>query len=103
MKPQQLQEKLLAAARLNPPGDHVPFTFEKRVIARLRESPMPDFAAFWARALWRAATACVALTLLIGVWSFIGSKNQPAAQNENFSQHFEQTMLAAVNDSEEIR
>ena len=31
----ELQKKLLAAARANPPGDRVPYAFEKRVMALL--------------------------------------------------------------------
>ena len=34
----KLQEKLLAAARGNPPGDQVPYAFEQRVMARLRST-----------------------------------------------------------------
>jgi len=104
MKLEQLQEKLFAAARAHPPGDRVPYAFENRVLARLKESPTLDVAALWARALWRAAAACVAFALLLGVWSLIGAHNNPvnsaAADNGEFSQHFEQTMLAAVNETE---
>jgi hypothetical protein len=102
MNLEQLQQKLLAAARANPPGDRVPYAFEKRILARLKESPAFDVSALWARALWRAAVSCVALTLLLGVWSFIGANNKAAADNEEFSQHFEQTMLAAVDETEEV-
>ncbi len=31
----ELQKKLIAAARANPPGDGVPYAFEKRVMALL--------------------------------------------------------------------
>lgn len=111
MKLDLLQEKLLAAARAHPPGDRVPFAFEKRILACLKESPALDVAALWSRALWRAATACVALALLLGVWSLIGANHNTvthnansvnSANNEDFSQHFEQTMLAGVNESEEV-
>jgi hypothetical protein len=56
------------------------------------------------RALWRAAAPCVALMLLFGVWSFVGTNNaNPSgmADGGDFSQHFEQTMLAAVDDVED--
>ena len=32
----KLQEALIAAARANPPGNAVPYAFEKRIAARLR-------------------------------------------------------------------
>jgi hypothetical protein len=102
MNLEALQAKLLAAARANPPADRVPYAFEKRILAQLKESPPLDISALWARALWRAAAPCVALTLLLGVWSFIGAGNNAAADNEEFSQQFEQTMLAAVDEAEEV-
>ena len=102
MKLEHLQQKLLAAARAHPPGDRVPYAFEKRILARLKEAPAFDVSALWARALWRAAAPCVALTLLLGVWSFLGESNNPAADNDELSQHFEQTMLAAVDEPEEV-
>ena len=102
MNLEQLQQKLLAAARANPPADRMPYAFEKRIMARLKESPAFDLSALWARALWRAAAPCVALTLLLGVWSFIGKNNNAATDTEEFSQHFEQTMLAAVDEPEEV-
>jgi hypothetical protein len=102
MNLEELQAKLLTAARANPPGDRVPYAFEERILARLKESPAFDVSALWARALWRAAAPCVALTLLLGVWSFLGAGNNAATDSEEFSQHFEQTMLAAVDETEEV-
>jgi hypothetical protein len=102
MKLEQLQQKLLAAARAHPPDDGVPYAFEKSILARLRESPTFDVSALWARALWRGAATCVALTFLLGVWSFIGAGNSAITDTEELSQHFEQTMLAAVDDPEEV-
>lgn len=98
----KLQETLLAAARSRPPGDHVPYAFEKRILARLKESPAIEVAALWARALWRAAASCVALAVLLSVWSFIGAGSRVAGETEELSQQFEQTMLAAVNETEEL-
>jgi len=101
MKLEQLQQRLLAAARLHKPGDRVPYAFEKRILARLTATPRMDYGSLWARALWRAAAPCVALALLLGAWSFIGTNNTATSESEVLSQHFEQIMLAAVDDSEE--
>jgi len=101
MNLEQLQQKLLTAARAHPPSDRVPYAFEKRILTCLTAKPAPDHWAFWARALWRAAAPCVALTLLFGVWSWIGTMNSVTTDTEEFSQHFEQTMLAAVDAPEE--
>jgi hypothetical protein len=101
-----LQQKLLVAARSQLPGDHVPYAFEKRILARLVAAPALDHWALWARALWRAAAPCVALTLLLGVWSsFVGTNNANTsglAESGDLSQHFEQTMLAAMDDVEDV-
>jgi len=101
---EKLRMTLLSAARSNPPSAQVPYAFEQRIVARLKEAPAFDVSALWARALWRAAASCVAVTLLLGVWSLIAAHNNPpanlAANSGEFSQYFEQTMLAAVNESE---
>lgn len=65
----QLSRKLIAAARANPPADHVPFAFEKRIMARLAVVPAFDEWVWWSRALWRGAAACLALTVLLSAWS----------------------------------
>ena len=102
MNLESLRQKLLAAARVNPPSDHVPYAFEQRILARLKEKPALDLAALWARALWRAAAPCVAITLLLGGWLLISLNPNPTnliAEDPDLSQHFEQTMLAAVDDN----
>lgn len=100
-----LRDKLLAAARAHPPSDQVPYAFEKRILARLRTPPAPDLGALWTRMLWRAAAPCVALTLTIGVWSYVdgNATSVPADHGEvaEFSQAFEQTMLAVVEEQAE--
>ena len=54
----ELERKLIAAARANPPGDQVPYAFEKRILAHLATRPVADGWELWARALWRAAALC---------------------------------------------
>ena len=102
---ERLRQKLLSAARAHPPADRVPYAFAKRILARLAPAPVLDLSALWARALWRAAAPCVALTLLLGVWSFVGGQNNSSGpgltDNDDFAQHFERTMLAAVEEPAE--
>lgn len=64
----QLQHKLLAAARANPPADRVPYAFERRIMARLSHLPPSDQWAFWARMLWRAATPCLGVMILVSAF-----------------------------------
>jgi hypothetical protein len=104
MKLEQLRQKLLAAARANPPGDRVPYAFEKRILARLAAQPLPDLWALWSKALWRAAVPCVALVIVLGAASHFMTKHSGNGKSatEEFSQDFEQTMLAAVEQSGEV-
>ena len=91
----ELQQKLLAAARANPPDDRVPYAFAKRITALLAAQPLVDRWTLWSRALWRGAAGCVAIMLLLGAWSLF---HQPEGHATNdLSQDFEQTMLAAVD------
>ena len=95
----RLQQKLLAAARAHPPADRVPYAFEKRIHAHLAALPPADLAALWSRALWRAVVPCVAITLLLATWSF--APTSASSSNEDLSQQFEQTLLAAADQLEE--
>jgi len=94
----ELQRKLIATARANPPGDQVPYAFEKRVMALLASSTTTDHLALWAAGLWRAAVSCVAVALLLGVWSCFNPATSGASA-EDLSQNFESTLLAAVDQS----
>jgi hypothetical protein len=94
----QLEQKLIAAARANPPSDRVPYAFEKRVMAGLAARPVVDDWALWARALWRAAAPCVAIMLLLGAWSLFLSHRSASAND--LSQELEKTLLAAVDQDQ---
>jgi hypothetical protein len=94
----ELQNKLVAAARVQPLDDRVPHAFEKRVMALIAARAVADRWVFWTRGLWRAAAACVALTVVFGALSLFLPK---AADNGNdLSQDFENTLLASVNQSD---
>ncbi len=102
MNTEELRKKLLAAARANPPGDHVPLAFEKRILAHLA-TKSADIAAFWARALWRAAIPCVAVTILLGAFSFMPTNTtNNTANEEDLSMTFEETLLASSDQQEEL-
>jgi hypothetical protein len=90
-----LQNMLLAAARANPPGDHVPHAFEKRIMARLAARPALDTWTLWARALWRGAASCIVIMLLLSAWSFLAPKGHGV--RGDLSQDFENAVLAAVD------
>ncbi len=92
MNEAQLQSKLYAAARVHVPSDRVPYAFEKRVMAHLTGNFEKNAKAFWARALWRAAALCTAITLLLSAWSWLAPRS---SQSSDLGQDFENTVLAA--------
>ena len=98
---EKLRQKLLKTAQANPPDGHVPYAFEKRILSLLTTKPVPDLGALWAQALWRAAAPCVAVSLLLlGVSSFVGTDVSSAG--EEVSPDFEETMLAVIDQPEEV-
>jgi hypothetical protein len=98
MKLVDLEKKLIAVARANPPSDRVPPSFEKRIMALLSARPVYDLWAAWARGLWYAAAPCVAVMLLFSAWAFIES---PKQQNPSIdlAQQLDNTLLAAVDQN----
>ncbi len=94
----ELERKLIAAARGNPPSERVPYAFEKRILACLAGRPRPDGWEWWARALWRAAAPCVAIALALGAWSWLSPQHRAPAGD--LSQALEQTLLAAVDQDQ---
>ena len=97
MNPAELQQKLIAAARANPPGDEVPYAFEKRVMALLASRAVTDNLAVWVHGLWRAAVSCLAIALLFGAWTFFSPAANASAGD--LSQNFENTLLASVDQN----
>jgi hypothetical protein len=91
----ELQNKLLAAARHQPPDERVPYAFEKRIMAHLAARAVPDRLAIWTGGLWRAAISCLALALVCGAVSFF----MPTVTDNgsDLSQDFENTLLASAD------
>ncbi len=94
MNQAELQRRLYAVARKHAPSDRVPFAFEKRIMARIKEAGGVDIWAFWSQALWRAAAPCVALSIALGAWVWLAPGT---AHNSDLSQDFENTLLAATD------
>ncbi|HYE33711.1 MAG TPA: hypothetical protein VEH27_19985 [Methylomirabilota bacterium] len=69
MKRSDLEQKLWSTARKCPPSDHVPYAFEKRVMAALRSRAPVDPITAWARLLLRSVAPCLALTVLLGFYA----------------------------------
>ena len=90
----ELQKKLIAAARANPPSDVVPYAFEKRIMARLAARPVEDPWLSWGVALWRGAAASVAISILAALLV-------SASADKGDSRDLESTVFAAAQDLSE--
>ncbi len=88
----ELHDKLISVAKKNPPGGHVPYAFEKRIMSRLAAAAPANPWALWGGPLWRAAVSCVAITALCGVWSLASSR--PVDSTESFDQAFQAAVFA---------
>lgn len=96
----ELHRKLIAAARAHRPQDHVPYCFEKRIIALLPGMVPTDNAAFWVRGLWQAAASCVIIAVLCGAWAFLTPESKPG---DDLSQNLQTTLLASVDQSNQAQ
>ena len=93
----ELETALVKTARSQPSDGHVPYAFEKRIMSRLTSAQaIPWFAC--GKSLWRAALACVVVTLLCGLWSFSAIKQNNA---DTFSQSFESAVYADIDQNVE--
>jgi hypothetical protein len=98
----ELQKKLIAAARANVPGDQVPYAFEKRITVLLATRVAAENMNLWVRGLWRAAVSCIAITLLFGAWA-VFNPTTPVVTDDDFSQNFENTLLASVDQNDQAQ
>ncbi len=93
----ELEKKLLAAARGNPPSEAVPYAFEKRILARLASLTVEDAWRAWGVALWRGALASVAVALLAAAWA-VSPLNSTRTASTDLSQDLERTLMASVDE-----
>jgi hypothetical protein len=89
----ELQKKLIAAARKDPPGDEVPFAFEQRIMARLPAAARPEEWLLWLRPLWCGAGVCAAVAVFMSVWSFSPDPDHDLDLASHFSQEIEHSIL----------
>ncbi len=99
MKQVELEKKLIAVARANPPSDHVPVGFSKRVMALIAARPVYDLWAVWARGLWYAAAPCVAVMVMFSAWAFFHAPQHTQAPSIDLAQQLDSTLLAAVDQN----
>jgi hypothetical protein len=89
-------QKLIAAARAIPVDDHVPYAFEKRIMACLKGLSPVDPWALWSQALGRSAVYCAVIAGLLGASSFLVPARSAAVP---LPQEVAQALLAGVDSS----
>ena len=63
-------DEMLAKMREMPADDRMPYAFEKRIMAHIKEAPEAS-ANLWellGHSLWRAVVPCLAVMVLVAVW-----------------------------------
>lgn len=95
----ELQKKLIAAARLRPADERVPYAFEKRVMALVAARKGADLLAAWTRGLWRAAISCLVVALACGALSWFTPASTDNSISKDLSQDFENALLASADQS----
>ena len=62
--------EMLAKTREMPADDRVPYAFEKRIMAHIKEAPeaSANLWELWGHSLWRAVVPCLAVMVLVAVW-----------------------------------
>ena len=69
-KIEDILDRLLAETRKTPANDRVPYAFEKRIMAHIKEAPaaLADAWSVWAQSLWKAVVPCLAVLVMVAVW-----------------------------------
>jgi hypothetical protein len=69
-KNDDILDRMLAKTRKIPPDDRVPYAFEKRIMAHIKEAPVAgaNLWELWGLSLWRAVVPCLAVMVLVAVW-----------------------------------
>lgn len=93
MDPDPLIDRLLSAARRAPVGDGVPYAFEKRIMACIRQSGIADPLFVWARAWWRV----VPVSLAVGVLSFALHALRPPVEELSLQACFEDAVIQSAD------
>lgn len=94
----ELEDRLFSAARRLRPSEHVPYGFEKRIMARLLSEPRVDPWLVLTRVLWKGAGAAVAVMACSSLWLIADlSLGSPQA---TLAEDLDSAVYAGLTDSE---
>src|SRR3954469_23662475 len=77
MKERLSPEEFLSLARELPRNERTPYAFEKRIMARISQTPMGETVSEWAQLLWRAMAPCVGIMLVAAAVSMAAFSGDP--------------------------
>ena len=91
--------------------DRVPYAFEKRVMAHIKETPQVPLNTWaqWSQGLWRAVIPCFAVMILVAVWiNSSSTDNQPTepspseliAQSTSTEDELETVVMLAIDSAD---
>ena len=63
------------------------------------ERPALDLFAIWNRTLWQAVAPCLAVTLFLGVWTFLAQRNDNS--RETLAADLENSLYAPLDNQTE--
>jgi hypothetical protein len=96
MKDARLQ-KFVQLARSVPADSRVPYAFEKRIMAHLGNSARQEVLSLWSTLMWKAALACVTISICVGAWA---RYEAPRPSAELLASDLEEAVLAPVHEGE---
>lgn len=96
-----IYDRFIKAARRIPSDERVPYGFENRIMARLRERPSADPLTYWTLGLWRATVPCLALMLFTTAWANFGLSDATSTQAESINTALQLTMTQPLMDLED--
>ena len=66
----KILDEMLAKTREIPADDRVPYAFEKRIMAHIKEAPAAaaNLWELWGHSLWRAVVPCLGVMVIVAVW-----------------------------------
>jgi hypothetical protein len=96
MKDARLQ-KFVQIARSVPADSRVPYAFEKRIMAHVGNAARQDALSLWSTLMWRAALACVTISICVSAWARFEA---PRTSAELLATDLEEAVLAPVHEGE---
>jgi hypothetical protein len=97
MDSERLRSSLIAVARKTRVSEEVPYTFEKRVMARIAGGSPEDVLSLWGAALWKGAAACTVITAVcvaLSLWTV-------SSNGDSETDPFEAVVLAGADQMTE--